>query len=78
MPPLDGETRIPNWFIALLSGLTSIVAVGAAVWAYQVQSDLAAIKTEIMGSYRLIDSKFGDVDRRLNSHDRRLERLEGQ
>ena len=74
----NGYIVIPRWFVSFLSFLTSVVFVGAVLWAWSISNDVSAIKAEIKATSAARASELEDLRRRLDRHgllfDRLLER----
>lgn len=75
MTPLNGYIVVPKWFVSFLSFLTSIVLVGAAVWASSISNDVSTIKAELRATHELRASELQDIRRRLDRHDQLFDRL---
>ena len=73
----NGYVVIPKWFVSFLSFTVSVIFVGAALWAWQVSSDVSAIKAEIRASTQLRSAELEDIRRRLARHDELFDRLRG-
>ena len=71
----NGYVVIPKWFVSFLSFTVSVIFVGAALWAWQVSSDVSAIKAEIRASTQLRSAELEDIRRRLARHDELFDRL---
>jgi len=71
----NGYVVIPRWFVSFLSFLTSVVFVGAVLWAWSISNDVSAIKAEIKATNAMRASELEDVRRRLDRHDHLFDRL---
>lgn len=71
----NGYVVIPRWFVSFLSFLTSVVFVGAVLWAWSISNDVSAIKAEIKTTNAMRASELEDVRRRLDRHDLLFDRL---
>ncbi len=69
---------IPKWFVSFLSFTVSVIFVGAILWAWQMSSDMAAIKAEVRAQNELRGSELEDIRRRLARHDDLLDRMKGR
>lgn len=73
----NGYVVIPKWFVSFLSFTVSVVFVGAVLWAWQMSSDVSAIKAEVRAQNELRGAELEDVRRRLARHDDIIDRLRG-
>jgi hypothetical protein len=71
----NGYIVIPRWFVSFLSFLTSVVFVGAVLWAWSISNDVSAIKAEIKATSAARASELEDLRRRLDRHDLLFDRL---
>ena len=71
----NGYVVIPKWFVSFLSFTVSVIFVGAVLWAWQVSSDVAAIKAEVRAQNELRGAELEDIRRRLARHDDLFDRL---
>lgn len=71
----NGYIVIPRWFVSFLSFLTSVIFVGAVLWAWSISNDVAAIKAELKATNDIRASELEDVRRRLDRHDILFDRL---
>ena len=74
----NGYIVIPKWFVSFLSFTVSVIFVGAILWAWQMSSDMAAIKAEVRAQNELRGSELEDIRRRLARHDDLLDRVKGR
>jgi len=74
----NGYIVIPKWFVSFLSFTVSVIFVGAILWAWQMSSDMAAIKAEVRAQNELRGSELEDIRRRLARHDDLLDRIKGR
>jgi hypothetical protein len=74
----NGYIVIPKWFVSFLSFTVSVIFVGAILWAWQMSSDMAAIKAEVRAQNELRGSELEDIRRRLARHDDLLDRMKGR
>jgi len=72
---MNGYIVVPKWFVSFLSFLTSVVFVGAAVWASSISGDVSTIKAELRATNELRATELLDVRRRLDRHDQLFDRL---
>ena len=68
---------IPKWFVSFLSFTVSVIFVGAVLWAWQMSSDVSAIKAEVRANAQLRSAELEDIRRRLARHDELFDRLRG-
>ncbi len=71
----NGYVVIPKWFVSFLSFTVSVIFVGAVLWAWQMSSDVAAIKAEVRAQNELRGAELEDIRRRLARHDDLFDRL---
>jgi len=71
----NGYIVVPKWFVSFLSFLTSVLLVGAAVWASTISNDVSTIKADLRATNRLQARELEDVRRRLDRHDQLFDRL---
>jgi hypothetical protein len=71
----NGYIVIPRWFVSFLSFLTSVVFVGAVLWAWSISNDVSAIKAEIKATSAARASELEDLRRRIDRHDLLFDRL---
>jgi hypothetical protein len=71
----NGYIVIPRWFVSFLSFLTSVVFVGAVLWAWSISNDVSAIKAEIKATSAARASELEDLRRRLDRHDLLFDRI---
>lgn len=71
----NGYVVIPKWFVSFLSFTVSVIFVGAVLWAWQMSSDVSAIKAEVRASTQLRSAELEDIRRRLARHDELFDRL---
>lgn len=76
-PPaqINGYVVVPKWFVSFLSFLTSVVFVGAVLWAWSISNDVSAIKAELKATNDLRATELHDVHRRLDRHDVLFDRI---
>ncbi len=74
----NGYVVIPRWFVSFLSFTISVIFVGAVLWAWQMSSDVAAIKAEVRAQNELRGVELEDIRRRLARHDELVDRLRGR
>ncbi|MBT6498264.1 MAG: hypothetical protein HOL01_27435, partial [Planctomycetaceae bacterium] len=65
----NGYIVVPKWFVSFLSFITSVVFVGAVLWAWSISNDVSSIKAEIKATNELRATALQDVRRRLDRHD---------
>ncbi|QDU39677.1 hypothetical protein Mal4_40230 [Maioricimonas rarisocia] len=70
-----GDIVVPRWFVSFLSFTVSVVFMGAVLWAWQISTDVSAIKVEVRAQTDLRRAELDDIRRRLSRHDLLLERL---
>ncbi|MCA9066358.1 MAG: hypothetical protein KDA96_24995 [Planctomycetaceae bacterium] len=73
----NGYVVIPKWFVSFLSFTVSVIFVGAVLWAWQMSSDVSAIKAEVRANTQLRAAELEDIRRRLARHDELFDRLRG-
>ena len=73
----NGYVVIPKWFVSFLSFTVSVIFVGAVLWAWQMSSDVSAIKAEVRANAQLRSAQLEDMRRRLAPHDELFDRLRG-
>lgn len=71
----NGYIVIPKWFVSFLSFLSSVVFVGAVLWAWRMSNDVSVIKAEIKATNEVRAAELQDVRRRLDRHDALLDKL---
>ena len=71
----NGYIVVPKWFVSFLSFMTSVVFVGAVLWAWSMSNDVSAIKAELNGSNDLRRAEIENIRRRLDRHDVLLDRV---
>ena len=71
----NGYIVVPKWFVSFLSFMTSVVFVGAVLWAWSMSNDVSAIKAELNGSNDLRRAEIDNIRRRLDRHDVLLDRV---
>ena len=71
----NGYIVVPKWFVSFLSFMTSVVFVGAVLWAWSISNDVSGIKAEIRATNELRTTSLQDVRRRLDRHDQLFDRL---
>ena len=74
-PNGNGYIVVPKWFVSFLSFMTSVVFVGAVLWAWSISNDVSSIKAEIKATNKLRAAALLDVRRRLDRHDQLFDRL---
>ncbi|WP_437226018.1 hypothetical protein SH661x_004363 [Planctomicrobium sp. SH661] len=72
----NGYVVIPKWFVSFLSFTVSVIFVGAILWAWQMSSDVSAIKAEVRAQNELRGAELEDIRRRLARHDDLIDRLQ--
>ena len=72
---VNGYIVVPKWFVSFLSFMTSVVFVGAVLWAWSMSNDVSAIKAELNGSNDLRRAEIDNIRRRLDRHDVLLDRV---
>ena len=75
---VDRLMRGVLWIIALGFIAVLLIFVGAILWAWQMSSDMAAIKAEVRAQNELRGSELEDIRRRLARHDDLLDRMKGR
>jgi len=73
----NGFVVIPKWFVSFLSFTVSVVFVGAILWAWQMSSDVSAIKAEVRANTELRAAELEDIRRRIARHDELFDRIRG-
>lgn len=73
----NGYVVIPKWFVSFLSFTVSVIFVGAVLWAWQMSSDVSAIKAEVRANAQLRSAELEDIRRRLARHDELFDRMRG-
>jgi hypothetical protein len=71
----NGYVVLPRWFVSFLSFLTSVVFVGAVLWAWSISNDVSAIKAEIKATNEMRAGELEDLRRRLDRHDLLFDRV---
>ena len=71
----NGYIVVPRWFVSFLSFLTSVVFIGAVLWAWSISNDVSSIKAEIKAANELRATAVQDIRRRLDRHDVLFDRL---
>jgi len=71
----NGYVVLPRWFVSFLSFLTSVVFVGAVLWAWSISNDVSAIKAEIKATNEMRAGELEDLRRRLDRHDVLFDRV---
>ena len=71
----NGYIVVPKWFVSFISFMTSVVFVGAVLWAWSISNDVSSIKAEIKATNDLRAAALQDVRRRLDRHDQLFDRL---
>jgi hypothetical protein len=71
----NGYIVVPKWFVSFLSFMTSVVFVGAVLWAWSISNDVSAIKAELNGSNDLRRAEIDNIRRRLDRHDVLIDRV---
>ena len=71
----NGYVVIPKWFVSFLSFTVSVIFVVAVLWAWQMSSDVSAIKAEVRANAQLRSAELEDIRRRLARHDELFDRL---
>lgn len=71
----NGYVVLPKWFVSFVSFLTSVVCVGAMVWAWSISADVSAIKADVRAQSELRRTELEDVRRRLDRHDELFDRF---
>jgi len=74
-PHGNGFIVVPKWFVSFISFLTSVVFVGAVLWAWSISNDVSAIKAELKATNDIRTAELDAVRRRLDRHDVVLDRL---
>lgn len=72
---VNGYIVVPKWFVSFLSFMTSVVFIGAVLWAWSISNDVSSINAEIRATNELRATALQDVSRRLDRHDQLLDRL---
>ena len=70
-----GFVVIPRWFVSFLGFVISVVFVGAVLWAWQMSTDVSAIKAEVRTQNELRAAELEDIQRRLTRHDELIDRI---
>jgi len=71
----NGYIVVPKWFVSFLSFLTSVVFVGAVLWAWSMSNDVSAIKVELKATTEIRTTELANMQRRLDRHDVLLDRV---
>lgn len=71
----NGFIVVPKWFVSFISFLTSVVFVGAVLWAWSISNDVSAIKAELKATGDIRTAELDALRRRLDRHDVVLDRL---
>ena len=71
----NGYIIVPKWFVSFLSFMTSVVFIGAVLWAYRISNDVSAIKADVRATNQVRATELGDVRRRLDRHDQLFDRI---
>lgn len=71
----NGYIVVPKWFVSFISFLTSVVFVGAVLWAWSISNDVSAIKAELNATSDIRAAELDAVRRRLDRHDVVLDRF---
>lgn len=71
----NGYIVLPKWFVSFLSFLTSVVFVGAVLWAWSISNDVSAIKAELKATTDIRTTELEHIQRRLDRHDVLLDRV---
>ena len=72
---VNGYIVVPKWFVSFISFMTSVVFVGAVLWAWSISNDVSAIKAELKMTNDIRTAELDAVRRRLDRHDVVLDRL---
>ena len=57
----NGYIVVPKWFVSFLSFMTSVVFIGAVLWAWSISNDVSSIKAEIKAANELRATALQDV-----------------
>ncbi|MEO2031490.1 MAG: hypothetical protein ABGZ35_05345 [Planctomycetaceae bacterium] len=71
----NGYIVLPRWFVSFISFLTSVVFVGAVLWAWSMSNDVSAIKAELKATTEIRTTELAHIQRRLDRHDVLLDRV---
>lgn len=72
---VNGYIVVPKWFVSFLSFVTSVVFVGAVLWAWSISNDVTAIKAELNAANEYRTTEIETLRRRLDRHDTLFDRL---
>ena len=72
---VNGYIVVPKWFVSFLSFVTSVVFVGAVLWAWSISNDVSAIKAELNAATNLRTAELNNLRQRLERHDLLLDRV---
>ena len=66
---VNGYIVVPKWFVSFLSFVTSVVFVGAVLWAWSISNDVSAIKAELNAANEYRTAEIDTIQNRLDRHD---------
>jgi hypothetical protein len=72
---VNGYIVVPKWFVSFLSFVTSVVFVGAVLWAWSISNDVSAIKAELNAANEFRSAEMDNLRRRLDRHDMLFDRV---
>lgn len=72
---VNGYIVVPKWFVSFLSFVTSVVFVGAVLWAWSISNDVSAIKAELNAANEYRTAEMDTLRRRLDRHDTLFDRV---
>lgn len=72
---VNGYIVVPKWFVSFLSFVTSVVFVGAVLWAWSISNDVSAIKAELNAANEYRTAEIDTLRRRLDRHDTLFDRV---
>ena len=72
---VNGYIVVPKWFVSFLSFVTSVVFVGAVLWAWSISNDVSAIKAELNAANEYRTAEIDTIRRRLDRHDTLFDRI---
>lgn len=74
-PKTNGYIVVPKWFVSFLSFVTSVVFVGAVLWAWSISNDVSAIKAQLNAANEYRTVEIGILRQRLDRHDTLFDRV---
>ncbi len=72
---VNGYIVVPKWFVSFLSFVTSVVFVGAVLWAWSISNDVSAIKAELNAANEYRTAEIDTIRHRLDRHDNLFDRV---